>query len=87
MSLKKIVKLFSSIDIYGHQIEVNYKGHSSYRTFLGALFTLAVYSLICFNSFGLIKAFKDGTKQSENINLSQFDRWYSDEYNLKEHNM
>ena len=40
-------------DIYGHQVGVHYKGSDTYKTKLGALFTVATYVLIGFAGFGV----------------------------------
>ena len=85
MSVKKLMRMFSGFDIYGHPIEVIYKGDSQYRTLLGALCTLAVYGLIIFNAISLFQAFRNDSKQSELIQTSEWDRWYGDEYILSEH--
>ena len=62
MSEKKLLKSLRGFDIYGHEIEVNYQGDSQYRTLLGAMCTLAIYSLILFNGISLFRAFRDGSK-------------------------
>ena len=85
MSVNKLTRMFSGFDIYGHPIEITYKGGSQYKTVLGALCTLAVYGLIMFNAISLSQAFRDDSKQSELIQTSEWDRWYGDEYILSEH--
>ena len=37
--------MFTSFDIYGHAVGVNYKGNGVYRTRLGAAVTLVTYAL------------------------------------------
>ena len=56
-----IEKYFVRWDIFGHKIGVHYKGKDTYQTRLGALFTLAVYSLMLVNLFQLMTAFLDGS--------------------------
>ena len=87
MSVKKLMKMVSGFDIYGHPIEINYKGDNQYRTLLGAFCTLAVYGLIMFNAISLFQAFRDDSKQSELIQSSEWDRWYGDELILSEHDI
>ena len=53
MSTTKIVKMLTGFDIYGHPIEIKYKGDSQYRTLLGSFCTIAVYGLIIFNATSL----------------------------------
>ena len=85
--MKKLAKLVAQQDIYGHPIQVNYQGDDTYKTYLGAFVTLAIYGLIFFNSMTLFEAFRDGSKQSENIQTVQFDRWNSSDYNFAEQNL
>lgn len=44
----KLYKKFKSIDWYGSHIHFTYKGKSSYKTSLGALFTLITRTLVLF---------------------------------------
>ena len=60
----KFVDFIASQDIYGHKIEVNYKGDNTYRTKLGAFFTLAVFGMIVFNATTLFLSFSDGSNQT-----------------------
>lgn len=46
---------FASLDMFGHPITVFFRGGDVYRTKLGALLTILVYStVLCFTTFGLI---------------------------------
>ena len=62
---KKFGALFKSLDMYGQDINVLYRGESKYRTWFGAAFTLITYALIIFNLASLTIAFWNGTKQEE----------------------
>ena len=44
--IKNTRKFLTSFDIFGIPITVNYKGEATYKTFIGFLFSLAVFSLI-----------------------------------------
>ena len=60
----KASKLFSMIvdqDIFGQPIGVHYRGSDAFKTFLGALCTVASYVLILIYLVSLIEAFKDGS--------------------------
>ena len=42
---KSFKRLLRSVDTFGHPIKVNYSGEESYKSALGGLMTLLVYSL------------------------------------------
>ena len=42
---KSFKRLLRSVDTFGHPIKVNYRGEESYKSALGGLMTLLVYSL------------------------------------------
>ena len=52
-------------DIYGQPITVNYMGSDTFKTRMGAFFTLLTYVLILFNLANLMGAFFDGSRQDE----------------------
>ena len=78
----RLSERFQALDIFGHPIGVNYKGNSTFQTKLGALFTLAVYSLIIINLVTLSTDFMDGSKQEEKNGLVYFDRLYDTAYSF-----
>lgn len=39
-------KMFVSIDAFGDPVSLNYKGESSFKTAIGAIFTLAIKSFM-----------------------------------------
>ena len=78
--------MFTSFDMYGHSVGVNYKGNGVYQTRLGAAVTLVTYALMLFNLVTLISAFFDGSKQEEKTQTSYADPFLTDAYNLAEHN-
>ena len=38
-----IVKLFKSVDIYGHPVGVNYRGDDAYKTKFGAIWSIYTF--------------------------------------------
>jgi hypothetical protein len=44
--MKTISKYITKIDIYGHPINLTYRGSSTYKTLLGGLFTMLVRFLV-----------------------------------------
>ena len=44
--LKKVTNTIEKFDIYGQQIQLNYKGETSYKTFSGAILTFLTYAFI-----------------------------------------
>ena len=63
--MNRLGDFFTSFDIYGHSVAVNYKGNGVYQTRLGAIVTLATYVLMLFNLATLITAFLNGSRQEE----------------------
>ena len=71
-------------DIYGHKIEVHYKGKSSYNTWLGLACTVFIYGIVFQSMIVLGKDFINFSRQEENVNIEKFDRHDSQVYNLTE---
>ena len=46
--------LLKWLDIYGHKVNVNYKGEEKFTTNLGGLFSLVTIVLVIINTFNLI---------------------------------
>ena len=61
----RIDKFFLARDIFGHKIGVHYKGDETYKTRLGAFFTIAIYILMLINFITLFTAFISGSNQEE----------------------
>ena len=64
-----------SKDIYGNQFKVTYMGEDTYKTKLGALWTIVTYAALLFNFYVLASAFQDGSNQDEKSRLQIFDRF------------
>ena len=50
----KLNALFVNQDMFGHPIELNYKGDSAYKTRLGAFSSIAVFALLIANVIELL---------------------------------
>ena len=61
---------FKQIDRFGQQIEIHYKGKTSYQTICGAIATLFVYSLILVNTINISLDFINNDNQKENVRTS-----------------
>ena len=59
--MDRFSKMFESLDIYGHQIGVNYRGQGTYTTKLGALLSIATLVLSMINLSTLLDAFINKT--------------------------
>ena len=46
MAAKRFTEWFKSLDMFGEQISLNYKGKSSYNTKLGAVVSLVSYLML-----------------------------------------
>ena len=42
----KFVRFFRSFDKFGEPVKINYKGEDTYRTKLGAFFTILLYVMV-----------------------------------------
>ena len=58
----KVVKFLRDRDMYGYAVGVNYKGDNSFRTRIGAIFTLVTYSLIILNLVVMTQGYLDFSK-------------------------
>ena len=54
------------LDIYGHQVSMNYRGDGMFKTNLGGLLSLATFVLVIFNTVSLATQFVDRSNQTEN---------------------
>ena len=45
-ALRKAINSFKTWDIYGEQIQLNYRGETSYKTLIGGIFTFLTYAFI-----------------------------------------
>ena len=82
--MKRCGKKLVEFDRYGHQVGVHFKGSGTYNTKLGAIMTLATYTLVLINMVSLLIAFFDSSKQVENSQVKKVDSFYSGPYTLGE---
>ena len=59
-------KLLKWFDIYGHQVQMNYRGDGMFKTNVGGLLSLATVVLVIINTAGLVTQFVDRSEQTEN---------------------
>ena len=72
-------------DIYGHKFGIKYKGSDTYKTKLGALFTLATYVLMLVNIVTLCTKFANNSRQEEKSNELYLDRFSAGRFDLKDY--
>ena len=82
-SSKYLTKLYG-LDIFGHQVSVNYQGSQTYNTYVSAVVSLITVSLIVMNFVLLSMGYRDGSLQDEKTTFIQVDRFDSEAYNLAE---
>ena len=70
--------------MYGQAIRVHYKGYDSFRTWPGAICSLAVNVLILVNLVTLTTAFFDNSKQEQKSQSTTFDVFNSEEVKLRD---
>lgn len=68
--------------MYGHTIGVHYDGDDSYKTMIGALFSIGVYALMVTNFVTLIQEYGDGSRQEDKSSYEIYERWKSAPFNL-----
>ena len=78
----KIADFFVGLDIFGHQIRVNYKGEDSFKTGLGAICTLTAYVLMVFNFVQLWSAFFSNSKMETSAFQSTFVPFFEDSFSF-----
>ena len=76
-SLKNVKEFLLDRDIYGHPINVHFKGKTTYNTWLGLLCTLFVYSIVCQSMIVLGTDFINDLRQDEKVNVEKYDRHIS----------
>ena len=80
-----MLKLIKSIDIYGHQVGVNYKGSPSYNTLFGSLMTILTSVIVLIYALDQLCMLTTHQNQEistriEKINLQQTGQVYLREY-------
>ena len=87
------MKLFTSLgqfltrrDIFGHKVEMHYKGKPTYRTKLGGILSLAVYIIVTIETVNLgIFGFLDHSAQKEQyVRIRQDLMKQNQTYNLED---
>ena len=59
--IKKFIKGIKGLDIFGHPVEVTYRGDSTVKSGLGGLVSLGAYVLIMINLVNRFIEFKEKT--------------------------
>jgi hypothetical protein len=76
-----ISKYITKLDIYGHPINLTYKGESTYKTLLGGIFTiLAQFLIISFFLYELMSVINNKptiTVTTQHIDLTNDETIYS----------
>ena len=83
--IKKTRDSLLGLDLYGHPIAVNFRGQSTYQTWLGVTCSLLVYAIVFQSLITLSTVFIDGSRQDEKVNVVNYDRFDSKAYNLKDY--
>ena len=81
---QKLKASLLDLDIYGHPIAVNFKGQTSYKTWIGVFCTLSVYVLVAWSMVVMTSAFFDGSRQDEKVDIVKYDRHTSGRQYLKD---
>ena len=85
--MERIGAFLKQRDIYGHQINMHYKGSDKYHTWMGLVCTMLTYGFVLFNAYALGTAFLDHSKQEEKSDFKTVDRFSDEkEYNLMDNN-
>ena len=65
---KRLLPGLKTLDMFGHQPVVTFKGQSAYTTYPGMVVSVIIYGLIILNTTQLVIAYNDGSKQNEKFN-------------------
>ena len=65
-------------DIFGHKINVKYRGSENYNTYLGFVCSLTASVLVLLNLLVQLTAFSNHSKQVENTQQINLDRFGSE---------
>ena len=74
-------------DMYGHSVGVHYKGADTFKTKLGAFFTLCTFVIIFYNMTSLLIAYLEDTRREEKYQENYFDRFNEGKFDLFEYNI
>lgn len=66
---KSFASLLLNTDRFGYEVEMHYRGSSSFKTYFGALISCLFYILVLFNSLNLANDYLNSGNQTE-INRS-----------------
>ena len=64
----RLLSGLKSLDRFGHQPELTFKGQPAYTTYPGTIVSVIIYGLIVMNTIMLVIAFNNGSKQNEKFN-------------------
>ena len=84
---RRVRDFILGLDIFGHPIGVHYRGSDTYKTWLGALCTFAVYVLMLVNIIQLSGALADTSRLEEKFNQNKIDQFHEGAFNLAENNL
>lgn len=77
-------KFLVELDIFGHPIQLNYKGKTTYQTKFGAFFTLATFVIIMINFVSISTDFVNNENQKEVTRFLKLNHDESDTVNMVE---
>ena len=80
----KFSDFFTSFDIFGHPVGVNYKGEDTFKTRVGAFCTIAMYVLTVLSLTTLITAFVDNSKLATSTQRSTYDPFFEPAFSFSE---
>lgn len=72
-NLRSFVSATQSLDLFGHEPKLLYRGQTAYTTVPGALCSLALYTLMLIHLIQLLVRFADGSGQQETYQELQID--------------
>ena len=83
----KIEQFLVDKDMYGHVLNVNYRGSDTYQTLLGSFCTFGTYVIMLINISTLLLAFKLGSRQYKTFHSVWKDRWTTEPFILDQYNL
>ena len=73
--MKRIVPGLRSLDMFGYEPRLTFKGQTAFTTYTGILVSIGIYSLMILNLIQVSTAFQNGSNQNQSYNPELIDRF------------
>ena len=80
--MRRLGEFITSLDIFGHPIEINYRGEGTFKTLLGSFCTVAIIVLMTINTVTLTTAYMDNSNLDTSTQQTTFEPFDEDAFNF-----